>query len=135
MVLRASIRTGMFLLCLLPLGGCLFRSKHVERTISTATLQQADRNALIDYINAQAAKIQTLNLAVDMSAAVGGQKKGKVTEFQEISGYILVRQPAMLRMIGLVPVVHSRAFDMVSDGVDFRVSIPPKNRFIVGKND
>src|SRR5262249_50976915 len=27
------------------------------------------------------------------------------------------------------------AFDMVSDGREFKVSIPPKNRFVVGRND
>jgi hypothetical protein len=40
----------------------------------------------------------------------------------------------MLRMIGLLPIVRTRAFDMVSDGDRFKLSIPPKNRFIVGSN-
>ena len=38
-------------------------------------------------------------------------------------------------MIGLLPVLRNKAFDMVSDGQVFRVSIPAKNRFIVGRND
>jgi hypothetical protein len=41
----------------------------------------------------------------------------------------------MLRMIGLVPIVRNRAFDMVSDGRDFKLWIPAKNRFVVGRND
>jgi len=41
----------------------------------------------------------------------------------------------MLRMIGLMPIVRNRAFDMVSDGRDFKLWIPTKNRFIVGRND
>jgi hypothetical protein len=41
----------------------------------------------------------------------------------------------MLRMIGLLPIVRNRAFDMVSDGRDFKLWIPPKNRFVVGRND
>jgi outer membrane lipoprotein-sorting protein len=40
----------------------------------------------------------------------------------------------MLRMIGLLPIVRNRAFDMVSDGDRFKLSIPPKNRFITGSN-
>src|SRR5215510_4222149 len=108
MALRPSVRIPLVLILLLPLGGCLFRSKHVERTLSSAKLQEATRDELVERINAQAAKIETLNLSVDISPAIGGEKKGKVTEFQEISGYILVRKPAMLRMIGLVPVVHNR---------------------------
>jgi outer membrane lipoprotein-sorting protein len=40
----------------------------------------------------------------------------------------------MLRMIGLLPIVRSRAFDMVSDGDRFELSIPPKNKFIAGSD-
>jgi hypothetical protein len=40
----------------------------------------------------------------------------------------------MLRMIGLLPIVRNHAFDMVSDGDRFKLSIPPKNRFITGSN-
>jgi hypothetical protein len=38
-------------------------------------------------------------------------------------------------MIGLMPVVRTKAFDMVSDGRDFKLWIPPKNRFVIGKNE
>jgi hypothetical protein len=48
---------------------------------------------------------------------------------------VLVRKPAMLRMIGLFPVVRNRMFDMVSDGQTFKVSLPVKGQFIVGRND
>ena len=41
----------------------------------------------------------------------------------------------MLRMIGLVPVVRNRAFDMVSDGEQFKLWIPAKNKFVIGRND
>jgi len=41
----------------------------------------------------------------------------------------------MLRMIGLLPIVRNKAFDMVSDGKQFKLWIPPKNRFIIGRND
>ncbi len=38
-------------------------------------------------------------------------------------------------MIGLMPIVRNKAFDMVSDGQGFKLWIPPKNRFVVGRND
>jgi hypothetical protein len=41
----------------------------------------------------------------------------------------------MLRMIGLFPIVRNKAFDMVSDGSQFKLSIPAKNKFYVGHND
>jgi outer membrane lipoprotein-sorting protein len=128
------IRALLLFLAVVPLSGCLFRSRRVEQPIpaqlKTATLQE-----LIDYVNTQASKIQTMQATVDIDTDVGGEKKGKVTQYQEIRGYVLVRKPAMLRMIGLMPVVRNRAFDMVSDGLDFKLSIPPKNRFVVGRND
>jgi outer membrane lipoprotein-sorting protein len=76
-----------------------------------------------------------MQATVDIDTAVGGAKKGKVTEYKEIRGYVLARKPAMLRMIGLLPILRNTAFDMVSDGREFKVSIPPKNRFVVGQND
>jgi len=41
----------------------------------------------------------------------------------------------MLHMIGLLPIVRTTAFDMVSDGEQFALWIPPRNRFVVGRND
>ena len=105
------------------------------REYSKAQLQQATGQQLIERINTEAAKIQSLSATVDIAASTGGEKKGKVTEFQEIRGYILLRKPAMLRMIGLYPVVRNMAFDMVSDGDRFRLYIPAKNRFYIGSKD
>ncbi len=76
-----------------------------------------------------------MQATVDIDTSVGGAKKGKVTDYQQIRGYVLARKPAMLRMIGLMPIVRNRAFDMVSDGQNFELSIPPKNRFVMGRND
>jgi outer membrane lipoprotein-sorting protein len=115
--------------------GCLFRTRRVEQTISPVSLKSATKEQLIAYINLQAAKIQTMQATVDIDTSVGGEKKGKVTEYKEIRGYVLARKPAMLRMIGLLPILRNTAFDMVSDGREFKVSIPPKNRFVVGRND
>jgi outer membrane lipoprotein-sorting protein len=120
---------------LLSETGCLFRTRPVEMRTSTAKLQTATRQDLLDRINGEAQKIKTLNATVNIATSVGGEKKGKVTEFEEIRGYILVRKPDMLRMIGLFPIVRNKAFDMVSDGNEFKLSIPAKSKFYVGHND
>src|SRR6266478_5949398 len=122
-------------LAVLPLSGCLFRSRKVERQYSTAPLKTATQAQLIEYINTQASKIHALQATVDIDTSVGGAKKGTVTDYKQIRGYVLIRKPAMLRMIGLMPIVRNRAFDMVSDGRDFKLWIPPRNRFVVGRND
>jgi outer membrane lipoprotein-sorting protein len=125
----------VLLAVVLPLTGCLFRSRRVERLVSTAPLKSATQAELIAYINTQAAKIRSLQATVDIDTSVGGVKKGKVIDYQQIRGYILVRKPAMLRMIGLMPIVRNRAFDMVSDGRQFKLWIPPRNRFVIGRDN
>ena len=129
------IRLSLVLALILLSGGCLFRARKVERVVSSAPLKMATQQDLIDYVNREAAKIRTMQATVDIDTTVGGAKKGKITDYQEIRGYVLARKPNMLRMIGLLPVVRNQAFDMVSDGEDFKLYISPKNRFIVGKNN
>ena len=120
------------LLSALLTTGCLFRSHHVPQRVVLAANRSATLQDLVNFINTQAAQIKTINATVDIDTSVGGSIKGKVTDYQQIRGYILVRKPEMLRMIGLFPVVRNRAFDMVSDANGFKLSIPAKNRFIVG---
>ena len=130
---RSPILILISLLALL-LGetGCLFRTRIVEPRTSTAKLQTSTKQELIDRINQEATGIKTLNVTVNIDTSVGGEKKGKVTDYQEIRGYILVRKPDMLRMIGLFPLVRNTAFDMVSDGNRFKLSVPAKSKFYVG---
>src|ERR1017187_2733796 len=123
------------LLAVLPTTGCLFRTRPVEETYSKAPLREATQAGLIDSINQQAATIKSLQATVDIDTSAGGVKKGHVTDYKEIRGYVLARKPAMLHMIGLLPIVRTTAFDMVSNGQEFKLWIPPKNRFVVGRNE
>ena len=119
----------------LPLSGCLFRSREVHTRLSNVPLKTASQEDLLAYVNNQADKIQSMQATVDIDTSVGGAKKGTITDYKEIRGYILARKPAMLRMIGLMPIVRTQAFDMVSDGQQFKLWVPPKNRFVIGRND
>jgi outer membrane lipoprotein-sorting protein len=122
-------------LSLLPTTGCLFRTRPVEEQYSKAPLKESTQQGLIDAINQQAERTQSLQATVDIDTSAGGIKKGQVTDYKEIRGYVLARKPAMLHMIGLLPIVRTKAFDMVSNGQEFKLWIPPKNRFVVGSND
>jgi hypothetical protein len=125
----------LLLIAAVPLGACLSRSRPVALRTSTAPLQTATGEDLIERINAEATEIQTLKATVGITASVGGSKLGKITEYQEIRGYILARRPSSLRMIGLFPILQSHVFDMVSSGQEFKLWIPSKNQFIVGDNE
>ena len=117
-----------------PTSGCLFRTRKLERQFSNAPLKTATQEQLIDYVNSQAAKTQSLQATVDIDASSGDPRSGQITDYKEIRGYVLARKPAMLRMKGLLPLVRNTAFDMVSNGRDFKLWIPPKNKFVVGTN-
>jgi outer membrane lipoprotein-sorting protein len=129
---RALLPAVCFLL--VSMTGCLFHTRVVETRLSTAKLQTATQQELIDRLNRDAALINSLNATVDISTSVGGEKRGKVTDFKEIRGYILVRKPNMLRIIGLYPIVRNKAFDVVSDGQQFKLLVSATNKFYIGHN-
>jgi len=135
--MRSSPPIRIFILALATLStsGCLFHTRPVEERYSKVPLKEASQSDLIDSVNEQAKRIQSLQATVDIDTSVGGAKKGHVTDYKEIRGYVLARKPAMLHMIGLLPIVRTTAFDMVSDGQQFKLWIPPKNRFVVGSNE
>ena len=124
------------LLTMLLTTGCgvFLHTRPVEEIYSKAPLRESSQSALIDHVNQQAEKIRSLQATVDIDTSLGGAKKGHVTDYKEIRGYVLARKPAMLHMIGLLPIVRTTAFDMVSNGEEFKLWIPPKNRFVVGRN-
>ena len=129
------LKAAFISLLILPLTGCLTREHPVETRNFSSNLKEATSAELLDKINTRAARIKTLQATVAISTSVGGERKGKITDYPDISGYVLVRKPTMLRMIGLVPVVRTHLFDMVSDGKQFKLSIPSKSKFVVGSSD
>jgi hypothetical protein len=118
-----------------PLAGCLFRTRPLDRQFSDRPLKTATQQQLIDYVNNQSVTIKSIQATVDIDASSGDVKNGRITDYKEIRGYVLARKPAMLRMKGLMPVVRNTAFDMVSNGQNFKVWIPAKNEFFLGSNN
>ncbi|TCK71905.1 hypothetical protein C7378_2527 [Acidipila rosea] len=120
---------------LLPaLTGCLKHTRKVMQVSMPGVVMSASGSQLVDSINKQYDAIDSLNAKVEFRASAGGAKKGKVTDYTSFSGYILLRKPENLRVLGLVPVLHTIAFDLASDGQTFKLYIPIKNKAIVGSN-
>jgi hypothetical protein len=132
---RWPFRLTALFLAVIPTSGCLLHRRPVEDRYSKAPLMQATRQQLIDIVNQQADSIRSLKATVDIDASAGGIKKGEITDYKEIRGYILALKPGELHMVGLMPIVRTTAFDMVSDGTQFKLWIPPKNRFVVGQEN
>ena len=134
---RSKFWCAPFFLAVTWTTGCgvFLRTRPVEDQYSKAPLKQATQQELIDSINAQAESIHSLKATVDIDSSAGGMKKGQVTDYKEIRGYVLAKKPDSLHMIGLMPFVRTTAFDMVSEGQNFKLWIPPKNKFVIGKNE
>jgi outer membrane lipoprotein-sorting protein len=136
---RAPAATLLILFCLTACGlsSCLAVRRRITRSgpTSPAGLLTADRATLVSVLAKQFDAIHDFNATVDMVPALGTAEKSKITEYKDVRGYILFRQPSSIRIIGLLPVVRTKAFDMVSTGPDFKLSIGSKNRFVIGKNE
>jgi outer membrane lipoprotein-sorting protein len=73
-----------------------------------------------------------MQATVDLIASTGSTYSGVIEEYHDVTGFILARRPATVRVIGQAPVVAKNIFDMVSDGKEFRIYIPSRNAFLVG---
>lgn len=137
MLLRRQTLALFLFCCAVPfsLSSCLARRRLIPRAAgSTQPLKTADFKVLLDAIDHQYAAIQDFSATVDMVPALGSTEKNHITEYKDVRAYIRFRKPSNIRLIGLLPVVRTQAFDMVSDGANFKLYIPSRNRFIVGRN-
>jgi outer membrane lipoprotein-sorting protein len=100
----------------------------------TQTLMTASRDDLVGRVARIYDAIQSFQATVAMTPSVGSVYKGQITEIHDVHSYVLFRKPAEIRIIGQLPVVGTRAFDMVSDGQNFRFYLVSKNLFVEGSN-
>jgi outer membrane lipoprotein-sorting protein len=139
MMLFRRVPAAILLLCLISLGlsSCFARRRLIARAGGKAaqTLLVADQSTLVGIITKQYEAIRDFNATVDMVPALGSTEKSKITEYKDVRAFILFRKPADIRLIGLYPVVRNKAFDMVSDGANFKLYVPARNRFLVGRNE
>ena len=88
---------------------------------------------LIQGINQTAQRIQAIKLTVIYQLTGGSINTGEISNYRETDGFVLARRPSWIRLIGQAFKV--KVFDMVSDGKQFRIHVPSKNKFILGRND
>jgi len=116
------------------LSGCLAHTYSVPKTRPPDIVFSTDLGHLVSQMNDRYNAIQTITATVEIQATVGASRQGHATDYPAFSGYIFVRKPEDIRVILLVPVLRSQALDMVSDGKQWRLWIPPKNRAMEGTN-
>jgi outer membrane lipoprotein-sorting protein len=126
----------MLLLCIAPvLTGCVKHTRIVQQIRTPDVVMNASATELMQKLNANFDALNTLNTSVTLTASIGGGHTGKVTTYTSFKGYILVRKPRDLRVIMQMPVFGGVAMDMVSDGNDFKLVIPPQSKALVGTDE
>lgn len=136
---RVRVGTAALVLCLTASGlsSCVVKRRLITRTGSKTSLPvllTARTPDLVKRVADQYDAIHDFNATVDMTPAIGTTEKSRVTEYKDVRGYVVFRKPDDIRIVGLYPLVRNTAFDMVSNGTNFKLYVPAKNRFLVGSN-
>lgn len=121
---------------LLASGGCVSRKRVIpesERLLPAKTMTRAEA---VEKLTERSRAIQTFRAAVTLHFSSGAMKSGGTSfnDYREVDGVVLLERPNRIQIQGDVPVVGTSLFEMVSDGSEFRVWIPPKNKFYVGES-
>lgn len=113
-------------------GGGAVRNRTVLTQAQKPVAKDATREELLDHYNQVARYTKTLNATVELKPTAGSRYSGVIDEYHEVKAFLLAARPEEIRVIGQAPVIGKTIFDMASDGQTFRVSIPTKNKFLVG---
>lgn len=136
--MNGRIRLGSTAGLALPLllSGCAIISTHRKLPVpkAPAVVQTATPEQLVTRLNERWDKLQTLTVYVQMQLSVVQSSIGRATDYTSIPGIILLRKPSMLRVYGRAPVIGTHLLDMISDGKDFKLWIPSKNKVYEGSD-
>jgi outer membrane lipoprotein-sorting protein len=116
----------------LLLSGCgiLWTTRKLPVPKAPSIVRTVTPDELVAQVNQRWAALDTLTATVEIQASVLKSKEGIAKDYTTVRGHILLRKPEMLRVWGQYFGV--RAFDMISDGKNFSLYIPPKNMAIKG---
>lgn len=120
----------------LLLSGCALISTHRKLPVpkAPAVVQTATPEQLVARLNERWNSLQTLTVYVEIQLSVVQPSTGVATDYTSIPGIILLRKPSMLRVYGRAPVIGTHVLDMVSDGQNFKLWIPSKNKVYQGSD-
>src|SRR5919198_386098 len=125
--LRWHVPAALALIPGLFSSSCLISRRAILRHGKPAGAAQTLLSSTRDGLNSRIANlynaISSFQATVEMTPSIGSVYKGEITEIKDVRAYVLFRKPAEIRIIGQLPVVRTKAFDMVSDGTDFKVHL------------
>jgi hypothetical protein len=112
-------------------GGSVKTTHNVPAT-QIVVAKEATREELLEKYNTMAKDVKSVNATLELKPTAGSEYSGVIEEYHEVKAFLLAERPAYIRVIGQAPLIGKTVFDMASDAETFRVSIPSKNKFLVG---
>jgi outer membrane lipoprotein-sorting protein len=122
----------VLILLVLVAASCISRKRVLPQEERLLPAKTATRAELLQDLDARSKEAQSLQGTVSLDLSGGGAKSGVLTEYHQTTGYVVVDRPRNIRFKVVAPIVLSTIADMVSDGRQYRISIPVKNQFFVG---
>lgn len=125
---------GLMTLPSVLLAGCsLFpTTRKLPLPKAPGVTQTATADELVAQLNQRWAAVDSLTATVEIRATELKNKEGVEEDFPSCRGFILMRKPGMLRVVGQYFSV--RIFDMASDGKTFSLVIPKRNIAFTGSD-
>jgi len=130
-VKRLVLELQFLLLLLLLQAGCIKKTIVVPQAQRLLPAKTATRPELLQALQKMSKQIETLKATVGIEFSRGGAKSGVLDEYRETKGYVFVDRPSHIRVQVQMPIVLTTVAVMVSDGQQYRLSIPIKNQFAI----
>jgi hypothetical protein len=105
-------RLKLIVLLLTMMTGCLRHTRVSQQPEFSAPVPSPNVLQLVETINRRYDQISSLTATLEVAVTVGGTHPGEVTDYAPCPGYLLFRKPYGLRVLILVPVLHTHAVDL-----------------------
>jgi outer membrane lipoprotein-sorting protein len=131
-VKQLTLKLQLLLLSLLLVqASCIKKTTVVPESQRLLPAQTATRSELLQALQDKSKQVESLKATVGIEFSRGGAKTGVLDEYRETKGYVFVERPSHIRVQVQMPVVLTTVAVMVSDGQQYRLSIPVKNQFAI----
>ena len=136
--MKRLLRLRIHSLCLWLLliqASCVKKTTVIPQDLRLLPAKTATRAELLKTLEENSKKIGTLNATVSWEVSRGGAKSGVLDEYRQTKGYVFVERPVHIRIQIQAPVLLTNIATMVSDGKEYRISIPVRNQFAIRQVD
>ena len=131
-IVRRPVCAAVFVLPLLLAGCSLLPTTRHLPVPRPMTVQSATPRELVNQINQNWDALNNMTAKVEIQATVLKTAEGVERDYPTIRGFIVMRKPNKLRIVGTDFGVT--VFDMASDGIHFTLLIPHDNTAFEGPN-